>query len=79
MKSRINTIYFDVALADLKDIAKDFPNIIDKIDELVRIHNDLVEQARGFEAEIEDMTSALDEANGKIEYLEEELEYATQE
>lgn len=79
MKNKINTIFFDVALADLKDIAKDFPDIIERIDKVEASHKDLVEQIRSLEDEAEDLEDALDEANETIDYLKEELEYATQE
>lgn len=79
MRSKINTIFFDVALADLQDIAKDFPDIMERIDKVAGAHRDMVEQIRSLEDEAEDLEDALDEANETIDYLEEELEYATQE
>lgn len=79
MRIKINTIFFDVALADLKDIAKDFPDIMERIDKVAGAHGDLMEHVRSLEDEAEDLEDALDEANETIEYLKEELEYATQE
>lgn len=79
MRNKINTIFFDVALADLQDIAKDFPDIMERIDKVEASHKDLVEQIRSLEDEAESLEDALDEANEAIEYLKEELEYATQE